>query len=207
MPQTNIGIQKHQLQLAPRRHNVLEMRRILPDLLVSKWRRRAEYDSPLCSRQGFNRIIDVTQQQKIFIINVVSVLKSTRKYRRLRFGLKIPIVASIKFDGKAFVWKSIVVQESVNKIDKEQRFAYPRNSGEKGYAIIHQATKRQVQKSRIEFVIAVPHKNMLWNIAIIVPKEPRQLVDDKMLTWNVLYNYVFQVESEVFFLRKASYEI
>ena len=98
------------------------------------------------------------------------MLNSAQKECRLGSGLKITIVASIKFDGKAFIGKSIVVQESVNKIDKEQRFADPGNTSEKSYPIIHRLTKHQVRNNRIEFTIAVPHENTLWNFAVTVPK-------------------------------------
>ena len=61
--------------------------------------------------------------------------------------------------------------------------------------MIHQATKHQVRDNRIEFtvahVVAVPHENILWNVATPVPKEPRQLVDDKMLTWIVSHDHIF----------------
>ena len=94
MPQTNNGIHKHQLQLAPRCHNVLETRRIVQNLLVAKWTRRAEYERPLCSRQRLNRMM-MSHKRRQSLLQRYSSFHVGECTKILGIGLKIPIFASV----------------------------------------------------------------------------------------------------------------
>jgi hypothetical protein len=59
IPQRHVDLHKHQLRLAPRWHCVFEVMSILQDLLGSSWSRRADYESPLRTRNRFDSINDV----------------------------------------------------------------------------------------------------------------------------------------------------